>query len=441
MDRDRLTSRGWSWHQGLVRFLDVEEAMFQCTGGCKSCDEHSEELQCATDYATRSIRQPVPHMDAVAGEKLRTMSNRALGNELDRWADARDRSYRNLDSIALRVTAERLRRMAEGCDHPVGCIWRNETEDFCQQCGAVVTESGETQQERWRTPPRGGSRADGPMLTVPRTDCGVRTEHDQHGDFNSDRRLSTYCSGQLIDDSKGDDLRGLPYEGVFPPHTFLSAFQGLSTEQVDDLGELHSALGALSTTLSSVADALETARSAGVSDRDAVKGWLSGLGMMDDRFDEALGEIESPHDEDCPSRDGKDECDCTIQGYDDDDSGGPWFPKDDQTGSASHDSNGDGRWWKAHDGVESYEMHFHSGSVDHGGDVPSTNHRHSITPVANCSLVYRHAPHTFRDPSRFCPGVALPENRCHLRIRHEEHAWPLYDVLAPKSHCDGKGRA
>ncbi len=234
MDRDRLTSRGWAWHQGLVRYLDVEEAMFQCTGGCKSCDEHSEELESATQYATRVMRQPTPHMDAIEGEKLRTLSNRELGNELDRWADNRDRIPK-LDSIALRITAERLRRMAEGCEHPAGYIWRNETEDFCQQCGAVVDEGGNTvskyadaQPDVWcdnqklhawhpmptgicpGTPtatrpraPRGGSRADGPLLSSePDEPCPCinecRCDSDVIGGYDDEESVGPMPKGPFL---------------------------------------------------------------------------------------------------------------------------------------------------------------------------------------------------------------------------------------------------
>ncbi len=337
MDRDRLTSRGWTWHQGLVRFLDVEEAMFQCTGGCKSCDEHSEELESATQYATRSIRQPVPHMDAVAGEKLRAMSNRALGNELDRWADARDR-FPKLDSIALRLTAERLRRMTEGCDHPAGYIWRTETEDFCQQCGAVVDELTGPLSPRF-----GGSRADGSMF-VPRTACGVRTQHDSHGVMDS------YCSGLLLHGS--------------------------------------------------------------------------------DEAEDVWGDDEDGDD--------------TIGGYDDADSGGPWHAEDAQVGQLNKDMTGSGIWWKAHDGVESYEMHFHAGSRDHGGTVDATTHRHYVYAIQFCSDFKPHRPHTHNQGARFCAGLnraPLPETRCALRIRHEAHDWPKAGVSSrPTRHCDGKGR-
>lgn len=462
MERDRLTSRGWTWHQGLVRYLDVEEAMFKCDEGCKSCDRHSEELESAHRYATHSVTQPVPHMDEVAGEKLKTMTNRELGNELDRWADRRDNFPNNLDSIALRVTADRLRAMEEGCDHPLAHRYRHETQDFCQNCGAIVDDLGET-VNKWTCEepgvyrfdatrdaiPRGGSRADGPLLRPgpPRTDCGVTTKHAPHGEFNTDRRWDTYCSGHLIDDSQGGDVRGIP-----------TALQGLTQEQVDDLGDLQSALGSLTTTLDGVANAMDIARSAGVSDKDALKGWLKTQGMMDDSLDAALDrafaeiaeeeeadkeEEDGPHGGDCQSTLGQGECDCTIRGYDDEASGGEWHPEDEQTGPLNRDCTGSGVWWKSHEGVKPYAMHFHSGSLDQGGDVSPTNHRHNIEPIQFCSNFTPHVAHTHNRGSRFCKGLnttPLPDTRCVLRIRHEAHDWPNYSATGVKRHCDGKGR-
>lgn len=317
MNRDRLTSRGWAWHQGLARYLAIEAEMFKCDD-CRSCGEHSGALESARQYALRTIQQPMPHMDRVLGDKLTAMTNSELGNELDRWADSRDRIPK-LDSIALRVAASRFRALEEGCDHPLPHIYHDQTmnEDFCQNCGAIVDEDGETvykwtceptpreeylrrhgvstpaerpwakseavwhaanqsalppdlhterktaqesktwrdriredaeREGRERASVRGGSRADGPIISA------------------STSRLSV----PRIDDSKGGDTRGL------------------TPELLADLGNN---LGALATQLEGVADGLDE---------------------------------RAADDEEC----GYDLCDChRIQGYDDADSGGSWLPK------------------------------------------------------------------------------------------------------------------
>lgn len=264
--RDRLTSKGWAWHQGLVRFLDVEEAMFQCTGGCNSCDVHSGELESATRYAARTVQQPVPHMDAVLGEKVNTMTNAELGSELDRWADNRDH-YPNLDSIALRVTASRLRAMEEGCDHPEHRRWRSETAEFCQECGAVVDADGET-VNKWTSEDVPETKYERLLhqygVSTPDKRSYAKEEATWHEKIQQDARRSYTDEEAEWPKKMQQDTRR---EATVPEESVRGGSRAdgplLSAEQqVEDLGKLHVTLGTLATDLGNVANQLEEASKA-----------------------------------------------------------------------------------------------------------------------------------------------------------------------------------
>ena len=271
--RDRLTSRGWAWRQGLVRFLDVEEAMFQCTGGCTSCDVHSGELESATRYAARTVQQPVPHMDAVLGEKVNTMTNAELGRELDRWADNRDR-IPNLDSIALRVTASRLRAIEEGCDHPEHRRWRSETAEFCQECGAIVGADGETvnkwTSEEPQTKYEKLLRQYG--VSTPDKRSYEAEEAEWHEKIQQDaRRINTTWTVTVPEESVRGGSRA---DG---PLLATPSTGRLPSEQVADLGKQYVPLGTLATDLEDVANTLEeSSKAAAPVKRDPALGLRCG---------------------------------------------------------------------------------------------------------------------------------------------------------------------